>query len=347
MLMNEVKKRGMSSMENIEFLTTAPLYSSAPRVRTWGAVVVLLVIASICAETIATNNTPITHYIQAPFTFFGAMAFYGTAVLLIRELVRRCGLSVMGFVLLGTAFGLINEGVIAGTWYTVRPDGYAFINGVDWGWAIGLTIFHAVYSTAIPIALAEATHPRVRAVLWLNRTSLTIVTVLFLLVSLLYLTQKTFLVQRTIVLIVALVLGFLSLFFRQGPSRIGQVPKPRTVFWLGFAGTVLFYFITLFLVPALLLYIFPREVTIRQGIIVLALITVFASGTLVVRNWLRRSAWSPRSALFLAIGALLPTMLFTALLGWQTGAPFVKLPFLAYLIWLARRSDQSHFSEAP
>ena len=137
---------------------------------------------------------------------------------------------------------------------------------------------------------------------------------------------------------------YLSLFTNHA-FLLKRLVKLQTVFWIGMAGSILFYFVGLFLIPALLQRLLPSEVAIRQGIIVLVLIAVFTTGFLIVRNWLRRSTLSIRAALFLVIGALVLVMLFTALLGRLTGAPFVELLFLVYLIWLTRRTGHQQVDE--
>jgi hypothetical protein len=61
--------------------------------------------------------------------------------------------------LLGAAYGFINEGVVAGTWYVVHPPGYSFIGEIDWTWAVSLTLFHAIFIVFIPIAFIEILFP--------------------------------------------------------------------------------------------------------------------------------------------------------------------------------------------
>ncbi len=81
------------------------------------------------------------------------------------------------------AAGCINEGIIAGTWYKVQYGGYALIGGVAPAVAVGLTVFHVLYSTALPILLAELMFPRVAGCRWLGRSGLAACSVLLALAT--------------------------------------------------------------------------------------------------------------------------------------------------------------------
>lgn len=58
--------------------------------------------------------------------------------------------------------------------------------GVNWVWAVMLTIYHSVFSVAVPIVLVELFHPDVRDKPWLKRGSLALILLAFLSISSLF-----------------------------------------------------------------------------------------------------------------------------------------------------------------
>jgi hypothetical protein len=66
---------------------------------------------------------PVATIVANPLELLAIAAFYGPAVLLIREALIRRRPGWTSLVLLGGAFGFVNEGVVAGTWYVETPDG--------------------------------------------------------------------------------------------------------------------------------------------------------------------------------------------------------------------------------
>lgn len=115
--------------------------------------------------------------------FFVHLPFYGGAVLLIRELVRRRGLGWASILLMGAAFGVMHEGGILQTFS--RPDvfmagmGRAF--GTNYAWAAYVTVYHAFWSVTLPILVVELLFPKRRAGAWLPTWSLSIVAAVTLL----------------------------------------------------------------------------------------------------------------------------------------------------------------------
>ena len=139
------------------------------RRRTWPAVLPLYLLAALIPESIATGNTPVLSYLSNPVALLFLAAFYGGADVAIRELRLRRGLRWGGALALAVAFGFANEGVVAATWYRVAPTGYAYLGGVDVAWAVLLTLFHAVFSVVVPIALVQLMFPVVAGQTWVRR----------------------------------------------------------------------------------------------------------------------------------------------------------------------------------
>ncbi len=135
----------------------APPPSGPRRVRTWPAALTLFFGAALIPETVATFNSPPLLLLTRPATYLFISAFYGSVALLVREYMRSRAARWTGVLLVGMAAGAVNEGIIAGTWYKVQYPGYALVGGVDPAVATGLTVFHALVSTVLPILLVELT----------------------------------------------------------------------------------------------------------------------------------------------------------------------------------------------
>jgi hypothetical protein len=163
------------SAGNVSDPATHPSFSQglpARQLRTWPAVLTLFFLAALIPETIATYNSSPLLLMTNPTTLLFISAFYGSIALLVRELIHRHHLRWASILLLGVAAGSLNEGIIAGTWYKVQYTGYAMINGVNPAVAVGLTVFHTLYSTVLPILLVDLIFPRIATNSWLNRKSM-------------------------------------------------------------------------------------------------------------------------------------------------------------------------------
>ena len=102
---------------------------------------------------------------------------YGGGAVFIRELARRAARPWTAILCLGAAYGLVEEGLVMQTFFS--PDLFgaaacgARFTGVNWVWAEALLGYHAVWSIAIPIALAELCFPERRYKPWLGRAGST------------------------------------------------------------------------------------------------------------------------------------------------------------------------------
>jgi len=113
------------------------------------------------------------------------IALYGTGALLIREFAVKFEKGWASILLLGAAYGIAEEGFEVHTFFlTSGPPvdalgsyGHAF--GVNWVWALALTIFHSTYSIALPILLTVLWFPAARNTRWLSRRMITVLAVIF------------------------------------------------------------------------------------------------------------------------------------------------------------------------
>jgi len=134
------------------------------RSRAW-PVTFLLLLAPLIAEVLW-GTTPIT----GSAAYFLQVGLYGGGAILIREVVCRWGGGWPSVLVLGAAYGAIEEGLLEPTWFTpqLQTHTYGVALGVFWTYAVFNVGYHAVFSIAIPILLTELVFPDWRDKPWLS-----------------------------------------------------------------------------------------------------------------------------------------------------------------------------------
>lgn len=321
--------------------------------RRWPVILLFLLLAGLIPETIATSSTSVAKIAASPASLLFVALFYGTADLVIREAILRRPLGLAGKLLLGVAFGFVNEGVVAGTWYTVRPDGYTFINGIDWSWAVSLTVFHIFVSVFLPVYVIDSVVPSVAGVSLLKRRGIIITTIFFVGFSLLVAFTPLYRGERALVLAAAIGLALIA---RALPPARPHMPTSNAArsapgLWrlrgLGFLAMLL-YFVCIYLLPVLFAGIGKRlgaPLALPGLLANVILIALTAWAVALCASWARRPGWSPRRQLALITGALGFTTLISLIAPPEhaVGEPLITIPFMIFLIilaWRARRADR-------
>ena len=121
-----------------------------------------------------TGSTQISWLVMNPPLFFAFLAqnlgSYGLAVLLIREARVRWRKGWATVLILGAAYGILNEGIGAATLFNPHDAGtlgivatYGHWLGVNWVWAVDLVlIIHPLFSVALPLLILDLTLPETR-----------------------------------------------------------------------------------------------------------------------------------------------------------------------------------------
>lgn len=332
---------------------------SMPR---WLIILVFCLFAGTIAETFVTASTSPAYILLHPYSVPFNVLFYGAFDLLAREVIVRRRAGLASIMLLGAAYGFINEGVAAGTWYVVHPQGYIFIGGVDWVWALALTLFHAIVSVVTPIAFIEVLFPSIHGQPLLRRRGIVICAVLLLAcvsVAILALAPLPLAIfpYRLAVLGVATLFTLVAVAL---PSRqpgaftsAASLPpsaseaslairRPPGLWRLRLAGFLAmfgFFFLS-YLVPVIVAALLQSQsdgLLIAQGIDAALLV---AFGALVIAlgwSWSQLPGWSPRQNLALLIGGVTFTTLLNCLTEAALGMPFSTIPFYLLLIALTIR----------
>jgi hypothetical protein len=335
------------------------------RMRTWPAALVLLVQAPAVAEMLSGSTPPLLFF--SPKSLIFQCGLYGCGALLIRDVVRRRGLGWASVLLLGAAYGVLEEGLVITSWFNPYwPDlgplatvGRAL--NTNWLWALGLTAYHMIVSAAIPIILAEALFPCVAVRPWLGRAGALVAALWLWTIAVVGLLGFGFVEFRAQgythppvlwfgALILAVLLVLAGLLVPPMRSRAPVYRASPSLWQLrasAFALTVA-YFFNLWMLPRLVSW---------AWLIALALVAAVGLGLAWTLRWSRGPGWSGRHRLALATGVLGFFLLLAPLHEFVVRGPklyggmtLVALGWLALLVWLSRRAERcehdSHLSTA-
>ena len=125
-----------------------------------------------------------------PITLLPALValapMYGGGALLIRELVRRRGLGWPNIVILGVAYGVLEEGLTTQSLFNpnyadqhLLADGFIPALGIAVPWTLFVVGIHVFWSIGAPILTMEVIAGERRTTPWLGRTGLIVTGVLF------------------------------------------------------------------------------------------------------------------------------------------------------------------------
>ncbi|MET7330117.1 hypothetical protein [Nonomuraea sp. NPDC005650] len=267
---------------------------------------------------------------------------YGAGTVLIRELVRRRRGGWPSILLLGLAYGIVEEGLVLQALSSPTMYGVA-------GWAprfLGLNSaytelnlpYHAVFSVALPILLADLAFPALRERPYLKRTGVVVAAVVFVLGGLLlrvtvatsidpgYQAPVSVLAGcvAAVALLAVVALRVLPLSGVDG-RRVGAVPGPWVMGVFGvLAGFG--YLALLFPFGGARQPAFTHGGWVAAPMLGAAALAVLAGW--LVRRWTASDGWTDRHSLCLAGGALVGHTAFGVLANAATLADKLELSAL-------------------
>lgn len=215
--------------------------------------------------------------------------------------------------------------------------------GVNWVWSLELTLYHAVFSIAIPILLVELLFPEAREQSWVGRKGRGLLWFLLIGDVLLgYFLLTTYRPPMMHYLLANLAAAILYWVARRLPVRMGwgggkqdmETPRPRRLILLSFSATLLFFFIN---------WGWPHF-NVPVAVTLLANLTLVYFAARYVSGASQRPGWGDDQRLALAGGALGFFILLTPLQELDAARPdntagltLVGLAALLLLFWLGRR----------
>lgn len=317
------------------------------------AAIALALLSPAIAELL-TGSTPITGLFVNPalfgFLFLLDLWLYGTGVLLIREARVRWRKGWGTVLLLGAAYGILEEGIAVHTFFQTggSPVGvlgsFGHFLGVDWLWAVGLTMFHSAYSIALPILLVDLIWPEQRSAPFLGGRALPATLVLYLAcVGILGIHPAARPSLPLALFFLALAGTFAYLGWRIPADLLRGRDGPPTAGRWGWIGAGVGYYVLLTLA------VFAGPSLLRIPILCIGACLL---GGVAIVVYVRRHVGTDESPIpryWFAVG------MFLGLFAWDVPVEFVAVPgillvtggFVVLLLWLHRRLGIGRLSAAP
>lgn len=300
----------------------------------------LVLLSPILAEMLSGSSPPMEWLY--PIVPLLLIWLYGSGVLVVREAAVRWKTGWPGILLLGAAYGIVEEGLAVKSffdpgWVDLGDLGwYGRWLDVNWVWAVWLTIYHAVVSIAIPIFLVDRIWPQARGKPFTSRRG--------------FVAAVGFLVGATVFINLALTpyrpspwhllgalaaVGFLAWAARSHARRwwdrlpSGRPPSPRAYAIAGFA----------FLGGSFLIYAAGPALGGLPVVTVLEGTAILLGTMLLVRRTSGSGAWDRQRYAFVAgvVGFLIALAAFLELAGWR-GMGVVGAAFAYLLVRWYRRA---------
>jgi len=280
-----------------------------------------------------------------PVSLFILSGLYGSGALIIRDSVRRWGKGWQSVLLLGAAYGILEEGVMVKSFFDPSwPDlgllgVYGRWMGVNWVWSEWLTIYHAIYSITIPILMIELLFPSYRHSNYLGNKGLAsfIGLIAFVVIfGYIYLTPYRLTIVELLSCFVAIA-GLVLLAKRIKLRRFGGLGRRANTRLLWLLGTIsgFSYFIFIFhILPSTGIPV-PLTMAIGLGYTGLIMGLILRAS----RNGLSESNGLGLASGFLSLLFSLDFILEMSKSGVKdyTGEIAVAIAFIAFLLMLSRK----------
>jgi len=264
-------------------------------------------------------------------------SLYGSGALLVRDYARRWQKGWRSILILGAAYGIIEEGIMVRSFFNPAWKDLGVLGtygrwlGTNWVWAEWLAIYHAIFSITIPIFLVELTFPQSKTRIWLSSR----MRVLFhgLLVVAIILGFFAFPYDPGVLAITGCIAAVVALgWFAKRISNISPAQRNLKLSWkilvpLGFSvPAVFFFFFNSALIP------------IAAGTMIIGVFIVLGYERLLTR-WARKG-FSDLQKLGLMTGAIGFFALFfdfilDLFLG-RIGTIVLGIAFITYLLWIRK-----------
>ncbi|RJS81658.1 hypothetical protein CW707_02975 [Candidatus Bathyarchaeota archaeon] len=137
---------------------------------------VLFFLAPAIGELLSGSSPPLEFF--NPLTLLFLASLYGGGAIVVRELKVRWKKDFRTVLLLGAAYGILEEGLLVKSFFDPywMDLGILGVYGrwleVNWVWTEMLIIYHAVFSISIPIILVELAYPERKFESWVGGKTL-------------------------------------------------------------------------------------------------------------------------------------------------------------------------------
>lgn len=265
---------------------------------------------------------------------------YGCGVLIVRELAVRWGSGWWGIALLGAAYGIVEEGLVTRAFFDPAWEDLGALatfgrdGGINWLWALQLTVFHAAISVGATLLFVRILFPHRWEEPWLSRRGMG-----WCFVGIAAWLAAGFAAYRPgaepLVLTVAVVALFVAAarFVPSPRRRRGPAPRPRRVFATAFTAAAV-----VMLGPYLLAEVPAAHPLLAAALIVGVVAAMVGRGS----RW-PGEGWGDRHRLALASGEL---GFFLVIAPIVSGSPWIAVTSLAAGLVLHHRARRLRIREA-
>jgi len=308
-------------------------------------IITLLLLSPAIGELLSGSAPPLEFFSPIGFVLF--VGLYGIGVLIVRELSIKWKKGWGSILLLGAAYGIIEEGLAVKSFFDPNWMDLGILGtygrwlGVNWVWSVCLTIFHTIYSIAIPILIFSLLFPALKNKRLLGDKGLLVCIIIFLFdVGFIYFfltpyQPNTLLYFITMIIVAALVIAAWNVKAGYVTAKnLMPLVQPK---WFGFVGAAfgfLFFFI---------MYGIPNLVPIP-------LIPVILEGLLcltVLMFIIKYSGYTKNSSHKLAFtGGLLSPLIFLAFIheiNGIFGMSLVAIFFIIFLFYIRKRIKKEDY----
>jgi hypothetical protein len=223
-------------------------------------IIFLILLSPTIAELLSGSSPPLEFFKPLPFLFL--VGLYGGGVLAIRELSVKWEKDWGSILILGAAYGIIEEGLAVKSffdpnWMDLGILGiYGRFLGVNWVWAVCLTIFHTIFSIALPILIFRLTYPELKNMRLLKDKKLKAVIGIFVAIVIFFniSTYKVYLLTTIATLIIVLILILLAYKVKPGYIETKSITPSRGPNYIGAVGVgfTFIFFIVMYALPYVL-----------------------------------------------------------------------------------------------
>lgn len=307
----------------------------------YAPVIVLFFLSPVIGELLSGSAPPVEFF--NPFGLIFLPALYGSGAILAREITLTWGKRWPTILVLGLAYGIIEEGLMIKSffdpaWQDLGLLGvYGRWGGVNWVWTVFLTLYHAVFSIVIPILLVETLFPDRRDERWLGQKGMIFFSALLSFVVLIgfFILAPYRPPAIPYFLAVTLTVALIIIANKMPAQWLASIRKPawRPLFLglLGLSGTLIFFLLG-WALPYLGL----------SPLITIATMIFFAVAFLfLIRRASGYGSWQDDGRLALASGALTFFILLGPIsendatrLDNPAGMTFVAIAALVALLWM-------------
>jgi hypothetical protein len=258
---------------------------------------VLFFLSPVIGELLSGSAPPAEFF--NPLGFIMLAILYGGGAILVREMSYRWGKDWPALLVLGAAYGIAEEGLMCKSffdpnWMDLGPLGsYGRWAGVNWVWALELTIYHCVFSIAIPILLVGILFPARRRQAWITKRELWLLFILwvenaafiFLFISKFRPPVVHYLATM------AVTAGLCALAWRMPNPVSGEKKKAVRAFWflpVGFVGTIALFFLV-WVVPKTGIHpLFTMMLMVGLAVVIGWMVLKMSGGA----GWSERHQWA-------------------------------------------------------